>query len=142
MNNTKETMDKISWNNINQLHDAVSNFSKQSFDIKKLWITVEISIITLLININEGDLTTIIITASFVLLFFYFLDCMTYYYQDKLRENIKVEQNNIRKRHEIKPKDIDRNEWRVLRSFFNWSHLLYYVVGLILVVFFFVCKCS
>lgn len=47
MNNRKEIQDKLSWDNINQLHNAVSNFSRQSFDIKKLWITVEISMVTL-----------------------------------------------------------------------------------------------
>lgn len=35
MNNRKEIQDKLSWDNINQLHNAVSNFSRQSFDIKK-----------------------------------------------------------------------------------------------------------
>ena len=30
-----KTYDELSWDTIHQLHAAISNFSKQSFDIKK-----------------------------------------------------------------------------------------------------------
>ena len=52
MNNKNDTKDKLSWDKIHQLHEAVSNFSKQSFDIKKLWITVEVSAITLMMSLK------------------------------------------------------------------------------------------
>lgn len=137
MSNTNDTQDKLNWNNINQLHDAISNFSKQSFDIKKLWITIEVSIVTLLLTMKVSE-KAILIAIGAVLLFFYFLDSMTYYYQDKLRKNMTDEQNEIRKRNNLDEMEF-RGKCRVLRSLFNWSHLLYYVVLLFVIVLYFVC---
>ena len=90
MNNRKEIQDKLNWDNINQLHNAVSNFSRQSFDIKKLWITVEISLITLLSSLKVGDIDFAVLIIELVVFFFYFLDSMTYYYQNKLRYKMEA----------------------------------------------------
>lgn len=108
--------DKIIWNNINQLHDAVSNFSKQSFDIKKLWITVEVSAVTLMLSMKVYNLDIILLIVSAILLFFYFLDSMTYYYQDKLRESMHNERNAIRKKHGIDSVDYERKGVRFTNS--------------------------
>lgn len=137
MGDTNNTQDKLNWNNINQLHDAISNFSKQSFDIKKLWITIEVSIVTLLLTLKVSE-KTILVAIGAVLLFFYFLDSMTYYYQDKLRKSMTDEQNEIRKRNNLKELEF-RGKCRVFRSLFNWSHLLYYVVLLFVIVLYFIC---
>ena len=137
MSDTNNTQDKLNWNNINQLHDAISNFSKQSFDIKKLWITIEVSIVTLLLTMKVSE-KTILFAIGAVLLFFYFLDSMTYYYQDKLRKHMTDEQNEIRKRNHLKEMEF-RGKGRVFRSLFNWSHLLYYVVLLFVIVLYFIC---
>lgn len=137
MGDTNNTQDKLNWNNINQLHDAISNFSKQSFDIKKLWITIEVSIVTLLLTLKVSE-KTIFVAIGAVLLFFYFLDSMTYYYQDKLRKSMTDEQNEIRKRNNLKELEF-RGKCRVFRSLFNWSHLLYYVVLLFVIVLYFIC---
>lgn len=138
MNNRKEIQDKLNWDNINQLHNAVSNFSRQSFDIKKLWITVEISIITLLLTLEIKDCKFILLVSEVVLVFFYFLDSMTYYYQDKLRECMERERNAIRKRYGIKCNSVNREKCRFFRALFNYSHLLYYLVFL-LVAFILLC---
>lgn len=135
----KEVEDKLSWDKIHQLHEAVSNFSKQSFDIKKLWITVEVSVVTLLFSLKVHDPKVIVFIMAIVLLFFYLLDCMTYYYQDKLREKMAREQNEIRKRNGIKKEKEERTTWRLLRSLINWSHLLYYIVCLVLLAIFKLC---
>ena len=139
MNNKNDTKDKLSWDKINQLHEAVSNFSKQSFDIKKLWITVEVSAITLMMSLKVKDFKFIVIVSIAVLIFFYLLDSMTYYYQDKLREGIAKEQNSIRKRNGIIEEKLERTNWRFIRSLVNWSHLLYYIVITILVVTYILC---
>lgn len=139
MGDVKEIQDKLSWNKINQLHEAVSNFSKQSFDIKKLWITVEISAMTLLLTLKIDDVKLLLIIAGVILLFFYLLDSMTYYYQDKLREIMAKEQNAIRKRNNISVQKIERTNWRMFRSLINWSHLLYYSVCFILAVSYCLC---
>ena len=67
MDMENDTKDKLSWDKIHQLHEAVSNFSKQSFDIKKLWITVEVSAITLMMSLKVKDFKFIVI-VSFALL--------------------------------------------------------------------------
>lgn len=133
MNNKNDTQDQLSWDKIRQLHEAVSNFSKQSFDIKKLWITVEVSAITLMKSLNMEDFKFIVTVSFAILIFFYLLDSMTYYYQDKLREGIAKEQNAIRKRNGVKEEKVERTNWRFLRSLVNWSHLLYYIVVAILI---------
>lgn len=128
----KDIKDKLSWDKIRQLHEAVSNFSKQSFDIKKLWITVEVSAITLMLTLKMNDVKFIVMVSTSILFFFYLLDSMTYYYQDKLRQIMANEQNAIRERNGIKKEKVVRTKWRLFRSFINWSHLLYYGVGAIL----------
>ena len=128
MNNRKEIQDKLNWDNINQLHNAVSNFSRQSFDIKKLWITVEISVITLLSSLKVGDIDFAVLIIELVVIFFYFLDSMTYYYQNKLRYKMEAERNAIRKRYGIKYKSPNQEKCSIFKALFNWSHLLYYVV--------------
>lgn len=133
MNNKNDTQDQLSWDKIHQLHEAVSNFSKQSFDIKKLWITVEVSAITLMKTLNVEDIKFIVMVSFAILIFFYLLDSMTYYYQDKLRESIAKEQNSIRRRNGVKEEKVERTNWRFLRSLVNWSHLLYYIVVAILI---------
>ena len=135
MDNRKEIQDKLNWDNINQLHNAVSNFSRQSFDIKKLWITVEISVITLLSTIKVESLDFIVFIIELVTIFFYLLDSMTYYYQDKLRDQMEAERNAIRKRYRIKYKSLEQEKSRIFKALFNWSHLLYYVV-LVLGIFY------
>ena len=139
MNNKNDTKDKLSWDKIHQLHEAVSNFSKQSFDIKKLWITVEVSAITLMMSLKVKDFKFIVMVSFAVLIFFYLLDSMTYYYQDKLREGIAKEQNAIRKRNSIIEEKVERTNWRFFRSLVNWSHLLYYFVITILIVTYILC---
>lgn len=46
--------DELSWDAIHQLHSAISNFSKQSFDIKKLFITIVVSALTLIYSIAKS----------------------------------------------------------------------------------------
>ena len=117
MDNRKEIQDKLNWDNINQLHNAVSNFSRQSFDIKKLWITVEISVITLLSTIKVESLDFIVFIIELVTIFFYLLDSMTYYYQDKLRDQMEAERNAIRKRYRIKYKSLEQEKSRIFKAF-------------------------
>lgn len=128
----KDIKDKLSWDKIRQLHEAVSNFSKQSFDIKKLWITVEVSAITLMLTLKMNDVKFIVMVSTSILVFFFLLDSMTYYYQDKLRQIMANEQNAIRERSGLKKEKVPRTKYRIIRSLINWSHLLYYGVGAIL----------
>ena len=136
-----KTYDELSWDTIHQLHSAISNFSKQSFDIKKLFITVVISALTLIYSIAKSIDLSLFVTVAIIVGLFYSLDTMTYYYQDKLRAKMVGEQNKIRERNGISAITYNRNNRRILRSLFNWSHLLYaLILGLDIILYFIFCE--
>lgn len=133
--------DELSWDTIHQFHTAISNFSKQSFDIKKLFITVVISALTLIYSISKSIDLSLFVTVAIIVGLFYSLDSMTYYYQDKLRAKMAEEQNKIRERNGIPIIAYHRNDWRFFRSLFNWSHLLYASILILdLVLYFIFCE--
>jgi len=139
--NTRKTKDEIedSLNrvHIDQLHNAVLEFNKQSFDVKKLCITVEISAFTLVVTLfmgNYSDAMFIPLLSTLGLLIpmlFYIVDASTYFYQDKLRNIIDDEEHLICARHNI-PKDKNprftntNNKKRILRSIIAWPNILVY----------------
>jgi hypothetical protein len=79
--------DNINMEQIRQLHNATLNFSNQCNEIKKLYVTVIIAVITLFFNIfkenyssiNFYRLVSILVLGISIL--FYLLDVCSYYYQ-------------------------------------------------------------
>ena len=138
-NKQNEVADALNKIQIEQLHKATLNFSNNSLETKKLCITVEVAVFTLLTGIYKekplAELFVILrVFGVIVPTLFYIVDVVLYYYQDRLRTRMILEENEIRKRHQLDERKNSRNKYRVIRSFFNGSQIMY--LGLILIALF------
>jgi len=142
----REIKDQIDWKTIDQLHAATIEFSRNCSNIKKICVTLLIASCTLLAKFNNNSLDLSFFMAGFVVpLFFWGLDASSYFYQEKLRGIINDKLNDIKKRNlndDIKTVEgfvleIKRSkDKRLIRSIFNNSMLLYYIlIGLDIVLF-------
>lgn len=132
----KKIADELDKIQIDQLHKATLNFSNHSLETKKLCVTVQIAVYTLLAGIyKESPLSNLVIALELlgilIPILFYAVDVVLYYYQDRLRENMNSKMNDIKKRHRLAAQAENRNKKRLLRSFFNGSQILY--LGLIII---------
>ena len=50
----KETEDKIIFDSIQQLHNAVLQFSNNTMEVKKLFVSVLIAFFTIIVTMNPG----------------------------------------------------------------------------------------
>lgn len=137
MEKDKNIENEINWKIIDQLHNATSNFSKSSLEIKKLLFVV-IGISTpLIISLCNNELDkSLFISFYFFIIPFWILDSFTYYYQEKLRDKMDERFNSISKRNERKSFEYNMIEYtlpnnrtkkkRIARSLFNLSHLAFY----------------
>ncbi|MDR0957989.1 MAG: hypothetical protein LBM16_02120 [Clostridiales bacterium] len=140
--------DSLDKDEISQLYKAVSGFSSQSFELKKLCVTVEVSVCTLFFTVFIDNFDNTLfdnnlfgclckLSALLIPILFCIVDITTYYYQDKLRASIFKLENNIRKRHEIATKENkrfttrSRVPYRLFRSILNASNIIY--LGLIVI---------
>lgn len=126
----KTLADELDWNTINQLHSATLNISNQSFEIKKLCVTIEIAVLAFIAKFSQDKVdTSLFITGFIVPLMFYGVDCVTYFYQDKLRGVMIVFENTIRSRYELPERNNEHNKGnRKFVAMFNHSHWLYAVL--------------
>jgi hypothetical protein len=139
----KRTLDdEIDWKVIDQLHNATSNFSAASLELKKLLlILVGIAVPSLIKLAGDKLDISLFVTLYILITAFWFLDSFTYFYQEKLREKMDKYFNKIKIRHKedtlivtnqqkddftIESKRDDKN--RLYRSAFNCSHVLYWVL--------------
>ncbi len=141
-----EIKDQIDWKVIDQLHAATIEFSRNCSSIKKLCVTVLIAACTLLAKFTGEALDPSFFVAGFLIpLFFWGLDAISYFYQEKLRGMINDKLNDIKNRN---ASDTLRSlegivlgthrtkKSRVTRSIFNSSMLLYYIlIGLDIILF-------
>lgn len=130
---TADELDKIQ---IDQLHKATLNFSNNSLETKKLCVTLQIAAYTLLASIyKEGTLSNLVLSLELlgilIPILFYSVDVVLYFYQDRLRENMNMKINEIKKRNGLPVKPLNQRKSRLLRSFINGSQILY--LGLILI---------
>ncbi|WP_312648984.1 hypothetical protein [Aminipila sp.] len=140
-NNNSDIADELNKIQIQQLHNATLNFSNNSLETKKLCITVEVAVFTLLTAIykEESSYSKLIDAVRFfgilVPSLFYIVDVVLYFYQDRLREKMVIEGNEIRKRYKLTEKVINKNKHRVRKSFFNGSQIMYFGLVIIAVLF-------
>lgn len=138
-NKQHEVADELNKMQIEQLHKATLNFSNNSLETKKLCITVEVAVFTLLTGVYRekpfAELFVILrVFGVIVPTLFYIVDVVLYYYQDRLRANMIREENEIRKRHQLDERKNSRNNYRLFRSLFNGSQIMY--LGLVLIAHF------
>lgn len=135
--------DSFDKNEIEQLHKAVLGISKHCFEIKKLCVTVEVSVCTLAVTLFSSTyssnefLCMFKIVILLIPMLFYLVDICTYYYQDKLRYMMVDIENRIRNRHEVQLKNVKRfskknNTFikRLFRSILAGPNIIYW--GLII----------
>lgn len=132
----KKISDELDKIQIDQLHKATLNFSNNSLETKKLCVTVQIAVYTLLAGIyKDSPLSNLVIALELlgilIPILFYAVDVVLYYYQDRLRENMNNKMNDIKERHRIVVQPSNRNNKRLLHSFINGSQILY--LGLIII---------
>lgn len=134
---------------VEQLHKAVLGLSTQSFELKKLCVTIEVSACTLAVTFfkNSLDSSEFLLTLKIIILvipiLFYVVDITTYYYQDKLRYNMNNLENKIRERNNIVEKVNDRFTKqkrmvfkRLIRSVTSVSNIIYWGLILLGILFF------
>lgn len=96
----KSVEDEIDWKIIDQLHSATLNFSSTSLELKKmLFVLIGIAVPSLIkLAGNQLDLS-LFVTIYLFSLTFWFLDSLTYYYQEKLREKMDLRFIQIKERN-------------------------------------------
>lgn len=133
---------EIDWKIIDQLHNAVLNFSKNSMQAKKIMFTLLGIFVAAMIQ--ASTLCSIVkwfpLVIGIVVLFWAF-DAYTYYYQEKLRAAMDVRFEAIKSRY---PGDNNEDEFtlpekrqkgcRIGRSLFNGSVLFYPAIIFIVIV--------
>jgi hypothetical protein len=151
-NASNELEDSFDKDEIEQLHKAVLGISGQCFEIKKLCVTIELSVCTLVttifreIHASKELLFVIKIIIFSVPMFFYFVDICTYYYQDKLRKTMFDIENKIRCRHNVQLKNDKRFNIknyifvrRLFKSIVNGTNIIYWgLIGFAIIFYKFV----
>lgn len=123
---------------LDQLHNVTLQFSKNSLEIKKIYISLIIGVTTLFIKINESKLDiSLYIIISAISILFWFLDSQNYYYQEKLRHRMKKVKRDLKGNGSTGGMGIPLEEQRTLntlkrRSIINWSNSLYIIIVVII----------
>lgn len=138
------TQNDLDEKSIDQLHDAVVEFSKNCFELKKLCATVVGTTLTLLAAFTEQlSVPTFFAAIGLVTTFFWMADAQSYFYQEKIRIQMKAFQNSISSRLStplivdgvgmpISDVRVERSRYkRVVLSIFNWSMMFY--IGLLMI---------
>lgn len=136
---------------IDQLHSAIIEFSKKCFETKKIFLTLIVTLTTVVnkFNGNKIDYKNFLALLLIIVLF-WSLDAESYYYQEKLRQVMKKIMNEIRGARKIEitdgvgiplSKSRKQSNMRV-RSFFNRSQFMYMILIImdLLGFIFYICK--
>ena len=131
---------EIDWKIIDQLHNAVLNFSRSSMQAKKIMFTLLGIFVAAMIQTPSLSLVVrwFPVVIGIVLLFWTF-DSFTYFYQEKLRADMDARFDAIRKRYTGNSKDEftlpnkRQKKGRFWRSVLNWSVIFYPVIIVIVV---------
>ncbi len=140
----KSVQDEIDWKIIDQLHSATLNFTSTSLELKKLlFVLIGIAVPSLIKLAGDKLDLSLFITIYLLSVTFWFLDSLTYYYQENLREKMDKRFSQIKARNvetiilSDKSNDdftLENNRTdkdRIKRSAFNPSVKLYmFVIGL------------
>lgn len=137
--NRIEKEDSLDMENIRQLHNATLALSNQSFEIKKLCVTLYIAFLTFSLTLSTKFSTSkefidfFVLIGTCICLTFYMADCMTYYYQKSLRNvmNKTTLQIKVRNNINVPPRSSNNKIKLFLKSLFNGSQLIY--LGLLLI---------
>jgi hypothetical protein len=144
----KTLEDELDWKLLDQLYGVVSQISGFCFEIKKICVTTEFVVMTLLVKFTTDKLDHSLFVAGFVIpVCFWFLDAVGYYYQVRLRGSMESIRQRIAKRGSQQITDVSGGQvisskrterpvlLRVVDATFNHSMWLYgFMVAIDLVV--------
>ena len=124
---------EIDWKIIDQLHNVVLNFSRNSMQAKKIMFTILGIFIVPFLQLQEKNVaTTWLPFVMFIVALFWAFDSYTYYYQEKTRALMDVRFHSLKKRYpssnpddEFTLPDSRKSCGRFWRSIFNGSVLFY-----------------
>lgn len=131
---TKRDIDsEIDWKIIDQLHNVVLNFSRNSMQSKKIMFTMLGIFIASFFQLPEKSVaTTWLPFVMFIVALFWAFDSYTYYYQEKTRALMDVRFHSLKKRYpssnpddEFTLPDSRKSCGRFWRSIINGSVLFY-----------------
>ena len=128
LENKQAVADEIDWKIVDQLHDATSRISNDCFEYKKLCIAVVAAVVALMVKFGSTEnFTNAMILCAICCTGFWISDSTAYFYQRKLRNQMKKRISNISERHSIvfKKNNISFGWWN---SFFNPSMALYHIL--------------
>lgn len=142
---------EIDWKIIDQLHNAVLNFSRSSMQAKRIMFAllgVFVAALLQLSSLKDAVKWFPFIIAIVVL--FWVFDSFTYYYQEELREkmdkrfeSLKQRYSNNNRKDEYTLPNKRGSSCRFWRSLFNWSIVFYpSIIVMILVLWFMIDKCA
>lgn len=133
---------EIDWKIIDQLHNVVLNFSRNSMQAKKIMFTMLGIFIASLLQLDEMKYALKWFPfVIFIVVLFWAFDSYTYYYQEKIRAQMDVRFHSLKKRYpstnpddEYTLPDSRKSCGRFWRSIFNGSVLLFYPFVILLIV--------
>ena len=140
---------EIDWKIIDQLHNAVLNFSRNSMQAKKIMFTLLGVFIAALLRVEHAtDAVKWFPVMVILIILFWAFDSYTYYLQEKLRAAMDVRFHSLKRRYpssnpddEFTLSDSRTSCGRVLRSIFNFSVCWYPIlVGIIGVLWVLIAK--
>ena len=133
---------EIDWKIIDQLHNAVLGFSRNSIQAKKIMFALLGVLVAAMMQVK--NLQTCVKWFPFVIaiiILFWVFDAYTYYYQEKLREAMDIRFRALKRRYpstniddELTLPDKRTAGCRVIRSIFNTSVLLFYPTIIVMIV--------
>ncbi|MBO4924571.1 MAG: hypothetical protein J5382_10690 [Bacteroidales bacterium] len=133
---------EIDWKIIDQLHNVVLNFSRNSMQAKKILFTMLGIFVASLLQLDDKiEAVKWFPFVIFIVILFWAFDSYTYYYQEKIRAQMDVRFHSLKKRYpstnqddEFTLPDSRKSCGRLWRSIFNGSVLLFYPFVILLIV--------
>ena len=116
---------------IDQLDNAILQFSKNTLATKKICATLLVGIVTIILKITDNKIDDAIYFGGFItLLIFWLIDANSYYYQRKLRIRmskivLQLEENKVIDGFGMPLGKNEKANW--LKSLFNESQFFYYL---------------
>lgn len=120
--------DELAWKEVDQLHEATLQISKQCFEYKKLCVGFVGAACALLVKFTDNNLDfSLFVVGVLISVGFWIADANAYYFQRKVRGIMDQRMNRLAQNNKLQEeRKITDAAWK--GSFFNSSMSLYYVM--------------
>ena len=139
----KTCHDELDWVEVEQLHTATVEISKNCFEYKKLCITLLGIGAALMIKFAPDPFTSVNFgVALLICLGFWLADSTAFYYQRSIRKVMSSKMSDIAARNKLSAYNRESVENSKVRALFNSSMTLYYTLIALVAISWVVAKCS